>query len=154
MDITGKKQIRVMLVEDEIGYQDLVKLVLSLEPLFEVCETATTGEEALQKFEQATPDLVLVDFRLPGIDGLETTRRLKERRPDVVVVMVDGTYRRRHQKARAERRHQRGHSKSPFRPGTAPRHPRTGTTAKRMSREFHASPCATTNWGRILLTFD
>lgn len=81
-------RINVMLVEDEAGFQDLVRLVLSFDARFHVCGTAMTGEHGLEQFDQLAPDLVLVDFRLPGIDGLETTRQMKERRPDVEIVMV------------------------------------------------------------------
>ena len=77
-----------MIVDDEPVFQELVLLVLSLDPSFEVVRIAGTGEEALQEFEDASPDLVLLDFRMPGIDGLETAKRMIERRPEVKIAMV------------------------------------------------------------------
>ena len=78
----------MMVVDDEPVFQELVLLVLSLDPKFEVVGMAGTGEEALDEFEDASPDLVLLDFRMPGIDGLETAKRMKERRPDIKIAMV------------------------------------------------------------------
>ncbi len=85
---TTKNRISFMLVEDEAGFQDSVKLVLSLDPRFYVSGSAMSGEEALEHFDDIAPDIVLLDFRLPGIDGLETARRMKARRPNVEIVMV------------------------------------------------------------------
>ena len=77
-----------MVVEDEPTFQDLVELVVSLDARFEIVYKAGSGEEALQKLEETSPDLVLLDFRLPGIDGLETATRLMEQRPDIRIAMV------------------------------------------------------------------
>lgn len=82
------QRIRVMLVEDDPTYQELVQLVLSLDPQFVVVCTAGSGEEALEKFQQASPDLILLDFRLPGIDGIETAKRIKAQMPTVKIAMV------------------------------------------------------------------
>ncbi len=84
----NKQRIRVMIVEDEPTFQELVQLVLSLDPQFQVVRIVGTGEEALEEFAEASPDLILLDFRLPGIDGLETAKRIKELRPDVAIAMV------------------------------------------------------------------
>ena len=63
-------------------------LSLLLQPYFKDIHIAASGEEALETFAEVSPDLVLLDFRLPGIDGLETAKRMKEQRPDVKVVLV------------------------------------------------------------------
>ncbi len=86
--IPDMKRIKVMIVDDEPVFQELVLLVLSLDPKFEVVRIAGTGEEALSAFEDADPDLVLLDFRMPGIDGLETARRMKEQSPNTKIAMV------------------------------------------------------------------
>ncbi len=77
-----------MVVEDAPEFQDLVVLTLTLEPHLKVDFIASSGEEALEAFDRVAPDLVLLDFRLPGIDGLETARRMKGRRPDVKIALV------------------------------------------------------------------
>ena len=80
--------VRVMIVEDQPSYQELVQVVLSLDPQFEVVAVASDGHEALDGFDEASPDLVLIDFLMPGLDGLETAKRMIERRPDVKIAMV------------------------------------------------------------------
>ena len=80
--------VRVMIVEDQPSYQDLVQVVLSLDPQFEVVAVASDGNEALDRFDEASPDLVLIDFLMPGLDGLETAKRMKDRRPEVKIAMV------------------------------------------------------------------
>ncbi len=58
-------------------------------PGFEVVGRATSGEEAIEdQAERLRPDLVLLDVNLPGIDGLETTRRLRTLQPAVVVLLL------------------------------------------------------------------
>ena len=79
---------RVMVVEDAPEFQELVVLTLTLEPHFAVEFIASSGEEAIEAFDRVSPELVLLDFRLPGIDGLETAKRMKERRPDVKIALV------------------------------------------------------------------
>ena len=83
-----KSPVRVMIVEDEPTFQELVQLVLSLDPRFQVVCTKASGEEALEVLAETSPDLVLLDFRLTGIDGLETAKRIREQRPDVKIAMV------------------------------------------------------------------
>ena len=79
---------RIMVVEDAPEFQELVVLTLTLEPHLKVDFIASSGEEALDAFDRVSPDLVLLDFRLPGIDGLETARRMKQQRPDVKIALV------------------------------------------------------------------
>lgn len=77
-----------MIVEDEPSFQELVQLVLSLDPKFEIIRTVESGEEAMEGVDSLDLDLVLLDFRLPGIDGIETAKRLKERHPDLKIALV------------------------------------------------------------------
>ena len=81
-------KVRVMIVEDQPTYQELVQIVLSLDPQFDVVGVASGGQEALDSFDEVRPDLVLIDFLMPGLDGLETARRMKDRRPEVKIAMV------------------------------------------------------------------
>lgn len=57
-------------------------------PGFESVGEVATGEEALEAAIELAPDLALVDVRMPGLDGLETTRRLRAARPATVVILV------------------------------------------------------------------
>jgi YesN/AraC family two-component response regulator len=77
-----------MVVDDVQDFVDTVEVTLSVDMHIEVVATANTGEEALKVFPKASPDLVLLDFRLPGINGLETAKRMKEQRPNVKIVLL------------------------------------------------------------------
>lgn len=83
-----KPVVTVMVVEDAKSFQEVVVLTLSLEPYIKIVYIADSGEEALEAFDRTSPELVLLDFRLPGIDGLETAKQMKQRRPDVKIALV------------------------------------------------------------------
>lgn len=80
--------IRVMLVDDHRLVRAGLKRVLSEMPDIEVVAEAGTGEEALELARKHTPDVVLMDVNMPGMGGLESTRRLVARMPQVKVVAV------------------------------------------------------------------
>ena len=78
--------MNILLVDDHAvvrqGYASLLRALL---PAMQVREAAT-GEEALARVQEAVPNLVIMDFGLPGISGLETTRRLRQRLPQLRVL--------------------------------------------------------------------
>ncbi|WP_455885396.1 response regulator [Pseudomonas spelaei] len=78
--------MNILLVDDHAvvrqGYASLLRALL---PTIEVREAAS-GEEALSRVQEAVPHLVIMDFGLPGISGLETTRRLRLRLPQLRVL--------------------------------------------------------------------
>ncbi|HZP11400.1 MAG TPA: response regulator [Nevskiaceae bacterium] len=80
--------IRVMLVDDHRLVRAGLKRVLSEMPDIEVVAEAGTGEEALDLAKKQSPDVVLMDVNMPGMGGLETTRRLVARMPQVKVIAV------------------------------------------------------------------
>jgi two-component system nitrogen regulation response regulator NtrX len=79
---------RILIVDDEPGIRQSLKGAFEDEGFS--TDTASSGEECLQKLEETPCDLVLLDIWLPGIDGLETLRRLRERFPDIRVIMISG----------------------------------------------------------------
>src|ERR687886_469360 len=78
----------VLIVDDERGIRETLRAVLEDEG-FEV-ETAASGEECLKMVERRSFGCVLLDVWLPGIDGLETLARMKDRGTDAAVVMISG----------------------------------------------------------------
>jgi DNA-binding NarL/FixJ family response regulator len=88
--ITPDKVIRVSVAEDHpLAREGLVQLLESAEDIVIVGEAAD-GEEALELADSVggKPDIFLVDIHLPGIDGLEVTRRLSDAHPDVRVIIL------------------------------------------------------------------
>lgn len=80
--------IKIMLVDDHRLVRAGLKRVLSESPDIQVVAEASTGEEALDLARTYAPDIVLMDINMPGIGGLETTRRLKQRMPEVKIIVV------------------------------------------------------------------
>jgi signal transduction histidine kinase len=78
-----------MVVDDNAGFRESLLALLDAGDL-EVVGEARSGEEALSIVEALSPDVVLMDVRMPGIDGIETTRRLKRARPTLGVVALSG----------------------------------------------------------------
>jgi DNA-binding NarL/FixJ family response regulator len=80
--------IRVLLVEDNEVYRSSLELLLALQPGIEVVGSAETATEALALAEVVSPDVVLLDFRLPDRDGAEAAAAFRERHPETTVVCL------------------------------------------------------------------
>jgi len=80
--------IRVLIVDDHRMFAQAISLLLQAEVNIEVVGIATTGESAVQTCSTGCPDVVLMDIHLPGMDGVQTTRRLLEKCPATRVVVV------------------------------------------------------------------
>ncbi|WP_426509877.1 response regulator [Dactylosporangium sp. McL0621] len=80
--------IRVLLADDQRVVREGLALVLGLLPDIEVVGAAADGAEAVDLAVRLRPDIVLMDLRMPRCDGVEATRRLRERAPEVRVVVL------------------------------------------------------------------
>jgi two-component system, NarL family, invasion response regulator UvrY len=76
MDTPIMPPTRVLIVDDQATFRSAARLVVDLSDGFEVVGEAETGEDAVRLAAELQPDLVLMDVNLPGIDGLEATRRI------------------------------------------------------------------------------
>jgi two-component system response regulator YesN len=80
--------VKAILVEDDNGFRQCVKKILSSRyPSIQLME-AGDGIEAMSKIDLVSPDLIFMDIRLPGIDGLELTRMIKAKHPNAIIVIL------------------------------------------------------------------
>jgi DNA-binding NarL/FixJ family response regulator len=75
------KKTGVFLVDDHEIFRNGLKQLINSEPDMEVCGEASSGEDALQQLATATPDVIIMDIRMPGLNGLETSTLLLEKNP-------------------------------------------------------------------------
>ena len=80
--------IKVLLVDDQQDLVQELRSVLETDPQIQVVGTACDGFDALQKIQQNLPDVVLMDIRMPNMNGVVATERIKATFPDVKVVIL------------------------------------------------------------------
>lgn len=80
--------IKIFIVDDHPVFRGGLKNILETDNLFEVIGEASSGEEALEKILLNQPDLLIMDINMPGIDGIETTKKIKNMIPDLKILML------------------------------------------------------------------
>jgi len=83
-----KPPIRVLVADDHLIIRQGLRLILETEPDFEMVGEAADGAEALQLCVELKPDVVLMDLRMPGMDGLTAIEKLRSVQPEVAVVIL------------------------------------------------------------------
>jgi len=82
-----KASIRVLLADDQLPARLGLEALLSTYKDIEVVGAAADGREAMELADRLCPDLILMDGRMPVMDGVEATRQIKARHPNITVVM-------------------------------------------------------------------
>jgi len=85
---TVEQPIRVLIADDRLSSRNGLRALLFTQPGIEIVGEAADGQEAIQFVEQCQPDVVLIDVRMPVIDGLEATLIIKGRWPKVKVIVL------------------------------------------------------------------
>jgi two-component system, NarL family, invasion response regulator UvrY len=80
--------VRVLTVDDQARFRAAARDVIDATAGFEAVGEAENGEEALAAVERLAPQLVLLDVRMPGLDGVAVARRLCEHHPETLVVLI------------------------------------------------------------------
>jgi DNA-binding NtrC family response regulator len=83
-----EKKIKVLLVDDEKEFVQTLSERLQMRDLGS--DVALNGEQALELVDDEVPDVMVLDLRMPGIDGLEVLRRVKKAYPEVQVIILTG----------------------------------------------------------------
>ena len=82
--------IRIVLVEDNEVFREALELLLGLRSDIDVVAAVGDGTDAVPACREHAPDVVLMDYRLPGLDGVQATTAVREACPDVAVVCLTG----------------------------------------------------------------
>jgi CheY-like chemotaxis protein len=81
---------RILVAEDDEAFLDTIALLLEEDGRFAVAWRAANGKEAVSLASRVKPDAVVMDIEMPEVDGVEATRQLRERWPELPVVAISG----------------------------------------------------------------
>ena len=82
------ESIRVLIADDHPLYRDGLRAMLVAAPETELVGEATTGEEAMAQVADLQPDVLLMDLQMPGTNGIEATRRIRQTSPHIAILVV------------------------------------------------------------------
>ena len=82
------EEIRILVADDHTLFREGVRALLSSIPEVDIIAEAATGDEAIQLADKWLPDVILMDIQMPGVNGLEATRKILEDNPHIGVIIV------------------------------------------------------------------
>ena len=83
-----QERCKVLIADDNERARNGIRALLAMRQEIEIVGEAADGQEAVQMVRESRPDVVLMDARMPHMDGLEATRQIKDRWPEIRVVVV------------------------------------------------------------------
>jgi CheY-like chemotaxis protein len=86
--IPDARPVGVLVVDDQTVFHQAAQAVIEATDEFALVGAASSGAQALEAADRLDPDLVLLDVRMPGMDGFETATRLRSAHPQAVIVLV------------------------------------------------------------------
>lgn len=89
-DKKGLKDVKVLLVDDDRSIRNLLRIALSVEEGIGEVREATDGSDALRVLDDFKPDVILLDYWMPRMDGARVAPLIREKHPDVRIVAFSG----------------------------------------------------------------
>ena len=80
--------VRILVVDDNPAVRHYLRAILEQQSSWHVCDEARTGGEALQRVRQAAPDVILLDFQMPDLNGLDVAQEIARLCPSIPILMV------------------------------------------------------------------
>ena len=85
---SSEQKIRIAIADDHTIFRDGLRKLLSLETDFEVCAEAKDGSEVLDVLRQSEPDILLLDLKMPGIDGIAALQRIQNQKLKTKIIVL------------------------------------------------------------------
>jgi DNA-binding NarL/FixJ family response regulator len=83
-------EIRLLIADDEPLFVEMIQAMLSAEPGIHVVATARDGREAVKLATELQPDVIVMDISMPGMDGIDATRQIRQSNADACVLILTG----------------------------------------------------------------
>jgi DNA-binding NarL/FixJ family response regulator len=83
-----KEKTRILIVDDSASFRKGIQALLEIQPDMQVAGLASQGFKAIQLIDDLHPDLILLDAQMPGMSGLEVTREIKNKWPEIKVILM------------------------------------------------------------------
>jgi len=80
--------IRILVVDDNPAVRHYLRSLLEQQTTWQVCDEARTGGEAIQRVKKNPPDMILLDFQMPDLNGLDVARQISGLFPEIPILMV------------------------------------------------------------------
>src|SRR5580704_211346 len=80
--------VRILVADDNAAVRHYLRGLLELQDSWRVCDEARTGNEALERVKENPPDVILLDFQMPDLNGIDVARQVTKLFPDIPILMV------------------------------------------------------------------
>ncbi len=80
--------VRILVADDNPAVRNFLRSLLEQQSTWRVCDQVPTGAEALQRVQENPPDMILLDFQMPDLNGIEVARRIVKLYPEIPILMV------------------------------------------------------------------